>query len=59
MARKGVFKIINRRTGKVYVGSSNTNLDRLIDSYWNKLYSGTHHNIELQYFCKNNVFPES
>ena len=48
MARKGVFKIINRRTGKVYVGSSNTNLDRLIDSYWNKLYSGTHHNIELQ-----------
>lgn len=48
MARRGVFKIVNKRTGKVYVGSSNTNLDRLIDSYWNKLYSGTHHNNELQ-----------
>ncbi len=48
MARRGVFKIINRRTGKVYVGSSNTNLDKLIYSYWQRLYSGDHHNHELQ-----------
>lgn len=48
MARRGVFKIINKRTGRVYVGSSNTNLDRLIYSYWQRLYSGDHHNYELQ-----------
>lgn len=48
MVRRGVFKIINKQTGTVYVGSSNTNMDRLIDSYWNKLYSGSHHNRALQ-----------
>ena len=48
MARRGVFKIINKQTGTVYVGSSNTNMNRLIDSYWNKLDSGSHHNRALQ-----------
>ena len=48
MVRRGVFKIVNKQTGKVYVGSSNTNMDRLIDSYWNKLDSGSHHNRALQ-----------
>ena len=48
MARRGVFKIINMKTGKVYVGSSNTNMDRLIYSYWQRLYSGDHHNNDLQ-----------
>ena len=48
MVRRGVFKIINKQTGTVYVGSSNTNMDRLIDSYWNKLDSGSHHNRALQ-----------
>ena len=48
MARRGVFKIVNKQTGTVYVGSSNTDMDRLIDSYWAKLYSGSHHNRTLQ-----------
>ena len=48
MARRGVFKIVNKQTGTVYVGSSNTDMDRLIDSYWAKLYSGSHHNRALQ-----------
>lgn len=48
MVRKGVFKIINKRTGRVYVGSSNTNLDKLIYNYWQRLYSGDHHNPDLQ-----------
>ena len=62
MARRGVFKIINLRTGKVYVGSSNTNMDNLIYSYWQKLYSGNHHNYDLQedfnYYGKSNFTVE-
>ena len=62
MARRGVFKIINKRTGKVYIGSSNTNMDNLIYSYWQKLYSGNHHNNELQqdfnYYGKSNFTVE-
>ena len=63
MARRGVFKIINRRTGRVYVGSSNTNLDRLIYSYWQRLYAGDHHNYDLQsdfdYYGRSNFTVES
>ena len=62
MARRGVFKIINLRTGKVYIGSSNTNMDNLIYSYWQKLYSGNHHNNELQqdfnYYGRSNFTVE-
>ena len=62
MARRGVFKIINLRTGKVYIGSSNTNMDNLIYSYWQKLYSGNHHNYELQedfnYYGRSNFSVE-
>ena len=62
MARRGVFKIINRRTGRVYVGSSNTNLDRLIYSYWQRLYAGDHHNYDLQsdfdYYGRSNFTVE-
>ena len=48
MFRRGVFKIINNVTGKVYIGSSDTNMDNLIYGYWQKLKSGVHHNKELQ-----------
>ena len=48
MRRKGVFIITNTVTGKVYVGSSNTNLDQRLYDYWEKLLLGTHHNAELQ-----------
>ena len=62
MARRGVFKIINKRTGRVYVGSSNTNLDRLIYSYWQRLYAGDHHNYDLQsdfdYYGRSNFTVE-
>ena len=62
MARRGVFKIINRRTGRVYVGSSNTNIDRLIYSYWQRLYAGDHHNYDLQsdfdYYGRSNFTVE-
>ena len=48
MGRKGVFKIINLKTGKVYVGSSNSNVDQRLYDYWQNLHSGTHHNSKLQ-----------
>lgn len=48
MVKRGVFKIINKQTGKVHVCSSNTNLDNLMHNYWDKLFSGVHHNRKLQ-----------
>lgn len=48
MSRKGVFIITNTKTGKVYIGSSNNNLDQRIYDYWQKLHAGSHSNPELQ-----------
>lgn len=48
MSRKGVFTITNTKTGKVYIGSSNNNLDQRIYDYWQKLHAGSHSNPELQ-----------
>ena len=48
MSKKGVFTITNTITGKVYIGSSNSNLDQRIYDYWQKLHSGTHSNAALQ-----------
>ena len=48
MSGKGAFTITNNVTGKVYVGSSNTDLDQRINYYWENLLLGIHHNEELQ-----------
>lgn len=48
MGRKGVFTFTNKKTGKVYVGTSNSNVDQRVYDYWQKLHSGTHHNSKLQ-----------
>ena len=48
MGRKGVFTITNTVTGKVYVGSSNNNVDQRLYDYWQKLHAGTHSNADLQ-----------
>ena len=48
MVRKGVFKITNKKTGRVYIAGSVANLDQLLYIYWRNLKAGKHHNKNLQ-----------
>lgn len=48
MPDKGVFIIRNKKSKKVYVGSSKDNVDERLYGYWQKLKKGTFHNHELQ-----------
>ena len=43
----GVYKIVNTRTGRVYIGSTNNFLKRFNEHYY-RLSRGTHHNDALQ-----------
>ena len=42
----GVYKIVNARTGRVYIGSTNNFQQRFNEHYY-RLSNGTHHNIAL------------
>jgi len=44
---KGIYKLTNKRTGKVYVGQTN-NLARREKEHMSDLASGTHHNQRMQ-----------
>lgn len=48
MPDKGVFIIRNKISKRVYVGSSDDNVDELLRSYWQKLKKGNFRNAELQ-----------
>lgn len=53
---KGIYKMTNNRTGKVYVGQSN-NLTRRKQEHMSKLSKGTHHNKQMQQdFNRGNRF---
>ena len=43
----GVYKIVNARTKRVYIGSTNNFRNRFNEHYY-RLSDGTHHNTELQ-----------
>ncbi len=43
----GVYKIVNTRTGRVYIGSTHNFLNRFNEHYY-QLSNGTHHNTALQ-----------